>query len=212
MLPFSYEQFMAVFVAYNQAIWPAQIVAVILGLAVVYVVWRPRKGSGKIALLGLASMWLWTGLFYHFAFFNSINKAALGFAALFVIQGLVFLWRAIVAEEPEFGGAPATRTYAAVFLIFYSLVLYPAIGVLLGHRLVELPSFGVTPCPVTIFTFGILLLARQRIPIWLLIIPLAWSIIGGSAAFLLQVPQDWLLLISGIGSLILMGMGRQRQP
>jgi hypothetical protein len=29
----------------------------------------------------------------------------------------------------------------------------------------------------------------------LLVIPVIWSLIGGSAAFLLQVPQDWLLLL-----------------
>ena len=28
--------------------------------------------------------------------------------------------------------------------------------------------------------------------------PLLWSLVGGSAAFLLQVPQDWALLLSGI--------------
>ena len=28
---------------------------------------------------------------------------------------------------------------------------------------------------------------------WLLAIPFIWSLIGGSAAFLLDVPQDWVL-------------------
>jgi hypothetical protein len=58
-------------------------------------------------------------------------------------------------------------------------------------------DFGVTPCPVTIFTFGILLLTTQRVPRWLLVIPFVWSMIGGSAAILLGVMQDWLLLVSG---------------
>ena len=61
----------------------------------------------------------------------------------------------------------------------------------------ELPMFGVTPCPVTIFTFGMLLLTRQPVPRLLLAIPGLWSLVGGSAAMLLRVPQDWLLLVSG---------------
>jgi hypothetical protein len=52
--------------------------------------------------------------------------------------------------------------------------------------------FGVTPCPVTIFTFGLLL-------------------VGGSAAVLLQVPQDWLLLVSGCVALpLILFRGRQK--
>ena len=57
--------------------------------------------------------------------------------------------------------------------------------------------FGVTPCPVVIFTFGLFLLATRPVPVWLLVVPFIWSLIGGSAAILLGVQQDWLLLASG---------------
>jgi hypothetical protein len=50
---------------------------------------------------------------------------------------------------------------------------------------------------VTIFTFGMLLLTTQRLPRWLLVIPFIWSLIGGSAAIVLGVTQDWLLFVSG---------------
>ncbi len=56
---------------------------------------------------------------------------------------------------------------------------------------------GITPCPVTIFTFG-LLLTSVGVSTWLYLIPLLWSLIGGSAAFLLGIPQDWVLLVSGV--------------
>jgi hypothetical protein len=58
--------------------------------------------------------------------------------------------------------------------------------------------FGVAPCPVTIFTFGMLLMTTRRFSYWLLVIPFIWSLIGGSAAILLDVRQDWLLLVSGL--------------
>jgi Family of unknown function (DUF6064) len=75
------------------------------------------------------------------------------------------------------------------------------IGILAGHAYGELPMFGITPCPATIFTFGMFLLTTKPIPRWLLIISFVWSLIGGSAAFLLSVPQDWLLLVSGLISM-----------
>jgi uncharacterized membrane protein YphA (DoxX/SURF4 family) len=57
---------------------------------------------------------------------------------------------------------------------------------------------------VTIFTFGVLLLTTDRIPRWLLIIPVIWSFVGGSAAFLLGVAPDWLLLVSGVMTIVLL--------
>ena len=57
------------------------------------------------------------------------------------------------------------------------------------------PLFGVAPCPTTIFTLGLLLLSNAS---WrLFVIPLVWSAIGGSAAVLLAVPQDYGLILAG---------------
>jgi hypothetical protein len=58
------------------------------------------------------------------------------------------------------------------------------------------PTFGA-PCPVVIYTFGMLLLAR-RVPFWLLIIPTLWAIIGTSAVIAFGVVQDIGLVISAV--------------
>jgi len=71
--------------------------------------------------------------------------------------------------------------------------------------------FGITPCPVTIFTLGLLLLAAPM-PRGLLAIPFLWSLVGGSAAFLLGVPQDWVLLIAGIAALWIAFRRRAASP
>ena len=73
-----------------------------------------------------------------------------------------------------------------------------------------MPMFRVTPCLATIFTFGLFLLTVRPVPRRLLVIPFIWSLIGGSAAILLQVPQDWLLLASGAISVALL-VFRDRQ-
>ncbi|PVE21656.1 hypothetical protein DC522_25485 [Microvirga sp. KLBC 81] len=79
-------------------------------------------------------------------------------------------------------------------------VLSPLLGIWLGHAYPALPLFGVTPCPVTILTFGCLLLTTKPVPWWTLVIPVLWSLVGGSAALLLDVPQDWVLLVSGLAT------------
>ena len=83
-----------------------------------------------------------------------------------------------------------------MFLI-YALVIYPALGYWLGHRYPAAPTFGL-PCPTTIFTFGMLLWTNRRVPLYLLPIPFAWSLIGISAAMSLGMTEDYGLLVAGL--------------
>jgi hypothetical protein len=85
-------------------------------------------------------------------------------------------------------------------LVAYALVLYPLIGALAGDHYPGMPVFGIAPCPVVIFTFGLLLMASTHVSRWLLVVPLAWALVGGSASFLLGIPQDWMLLVSGLAA------------
>jgi hypothetical protein len=78
----------------------------------------------------------------------------------------------------------------------------------MGHRYPGVPSFGLTPCPVTLFTLGFLLIATT-VPMILLIVPLAWSFIGGTAAILLNIPQDWALLVGGPVAIVATWMKRR---
>jgi hypothetical protein len=96
--------------------------------------------------------------------------------------------------------------------VIYASIIYPLIGLWTGHRYPGMPMFGITPCPVTIFTLGLLLLTTAPVSRWLLPIPFIWTLIGGSAAFLLGVPQDWLLLLSGIAILWIVFRDRGRLP
>jgi Family of unknown function (DUF6064) len=60
--PFTLQQFFDVFASYNAAIWPAQIVAYVVGLAVVASLGRKWPYAHRFILLALASMWLWNGI------------------------------------------------------------------------------------------------------------------------------------------------------
>jgi hypothetical protein len=82
-------------------------------------------------------------------------------------------------------------------MIVYATVIYPLLGLYFGYDPSQLPAFGVTPCPLVLFTLGLLLLTSAKLPRILLVIPTSWSLIGVSAALLLGVPQDWGLLVAG---------------
>ena len=213
MLPFTREQFVAVFAAYNPAVWPAQVVAYLLALVVVAALLRPSRAGDRVVGAALASMWVWTGIAYHATFFAAINRAAWLFAALFVLQGMLLLHTAVVRAALGFGHARGLAAWCGWGWVLYACALYPLFGWWAGHRYPGLPMFGITPCPVTLFTFGVLLLAKPPVPRRLLVIPFVWSLIGGSAAILLQLPQDWPLLLGGLAVLpAIAWRDRHRRP
>lgn len=154
-------------------------------------------------------MWFWTGVAYHWLYFSQINQAALVFGALIVAQAALLAYVGI-RKQLRFGRDFEPAVGVGIAFVGYAIVLYPLIGIWTGHAYPRMPAFGVMPCPVTIFTFGLLLLAKQPLPRPLLAIPLTWSLIGGSAAFLLGVPQDWLLLASGVIAVPLIILGGRR--
>lgn len=197
MLPFRHAQFIAIFVDYNAGVWPAQVIAYLVGLLVMVMLLRPSRFGPRVIGGGLAAMWLWTGIVYHGLYFSVINPAAPAFGALFVLQGLALV-RVGATGRLRSDARRGFAVWLGWAFVTYALLIYPLIGLATGHRYADLPMFGITPCPVTIFTFGVMLLVRTTVPWWLLPVPFIWSLIGGSAAFLLEIPQDGPLLVSGM--------------
>lgn len=198
MLPFGDDAFFAVFRAYNTAIWPMHILAYGLGAIAVGSTLRPNPTSDRIISGIVAALWAWTGVAYHWMFFSSINPIARLFAILFVIQAGLLVYEGIVRKRLAFGWRGGVTAPLGLFFIAYAAILYPLLGAWTGHVYRDAPTFGLTPCPLTIFTFGLLLLSGGRVPKLLLAIPLLWSVVGGSAAFLLGFKPDWMLPISGV--------------
>lgn len=83
-------------------------------------------------------------------------------------------------------------------------LIYPLLGWIAGHGWPRAPLLGVAPCPTTIFTLGILLLAAGRVPVHVLVIPVLWSLVGGSAAWLLGVTEALALPVAGLGACALL--------
>jgi hypothetical protein len=54
------------------------------------------------------------------------------------------------------------------------------------------------PCPTTIFTFGLLLRSGRSVPLYVLPVPIAWSLLGFSAAYSLGIWEDVGLLLAGL--------------
>lgn len=191
-MPFTTEQFFAVFARYNQAVWPAQLALTLVALLAVL---HPRIAGYVLALL-----WLWSGVFYHLAFFTAINGAAWAFGVAFVVSGALVLAHtldgSLTFEHARTGVARVG--YAA---IAYALVGYPLIAYALGERYPAVPTFGL-PCPITILTLGFLALAKRPAPKSVFVVPIAWSVIGTFAAVKFGVLQDYALIVTAVAVLV----------
>ena len=196
-LPFSVDQFFAVIRQYNESVWPAQVLLLLMGLAAITLLLWKRSWS-SVAISGiLALLWAWMGVVYHLAFFTSINPLAYVFGALSLVGAAVFVWFGIFLRELDFAPRRDRRSLIGMVLVVFALLIYPTWSSLAGHAYPNLPTFGL-PCPTTIFTIGMLALAvgsKVRIA---LVVPILWSLVGGQAAFLLDVPPDLGLLASGL--------------
>ncbi len=216
-VPFSADEFFGVFVAYNEAVWPAQLVLLSLACGVAILAFRGNDRAARWIWAGLGALWLWTGVVYHILHFSVINPAAFGFGALFVVEGLLLFGRAAEREPPRFRFSVGIRGVSAAAMIAYALAIYPLVGALAGHAYRASPTFGA-PCPLVIFTFGMLLLSPLA-PRWLLVVPAVWAVLGLSAVFEFGVIQDLGLLLSALVAVPLMvrrprsgGVGPPVQP
>jgi hypothetical protein len=196
-LPFTVEQFFAVFARYNLVVWPAQVVLVALAVLVVaLLVWRPRPAS-RVVSATLALFWAWMAVAYHLAFFAAINPAARVFGVVFLVQAVLFVLFGVTSARLRFDRVSTGRTTAGSLLIAYALAGYPLLGWLAGHRYPAVPTFGA-PCPTTILTLGVLLFVRRPFPRLVAVIPLMWAAVGTSAALTLGVPEDLGLTAAGV--------------
>lgn len=189
-LPFSQEQFFTVIERYNHAVWPMQLVLALLALACVAAVYA-QHGWDRVVGWVLAGLWSWMALAYQLAFFTRINPAAWLFGAAF-LAAAALLARHTWAGTLRFGAPAGTSQVLPLVIVGYGVVGYALMAAFLGQAYPRVPTFGL-PCPTTIFTLGLLLFARRPVPASLFIVPVAWSLVGTSAAIQLGVAEDFAL-------------------
>lgn len=200
-MPFTIEQFLGVFEAYNSAVYPMQFIFVLMALIIIFLAIKPLRKSNKIISALLAFFWLWMGVGYHLLFFSLINQMAFLFGAFFIFQSAILFYSGVIEQKLSFHFRFDTLGAVGFLLIIYALVIYPLLGFVFGHIYPQLPTFGV-PCPTTIFTFGILLWTDKKFPIFILVIPILWAFVGFSAAVFLNIYEDFGLLGAGVISTI----------
>jgi hypothetical protein len=134
---------------------------------------------------------------YHLTHFRPINPAAVAFGVVFIAQGALLAWLGAWRGRLAFVLHADAVGVTGGLLVLYALAAYPALGHLLGHRYPAVPTFG-TPCPTTIFTFGLFLWLRPQAPRIVVAIPALWTVVGVAAAMRLGMREDFGLVAAGV--------------
>lgn len=207
--PFTAEQFLDVIARYNAGVWPMPVVFYLVAAALIVLAVRSSRAGDRWISGILAFLWAWMGVVYHWGYFTAINPAAWAFGALFVLQAAAFLAAGFRGDGLSFRFRPDGYGITGAVMIVYALLAYPVLGALAGHGYPRGPTFGL-PCPTGIVTFGILLWASRRVPLWLLVIPVAWSLLGVTAAIRFGIVEDYGLVVAGVLGAVLVFLKNRR--
>jgi hypothetical protein len=184
-LLFSPRTYYRLFELTNADVWPLQLVTLALGIAIAFLMLRPRAWSGRAIAAILAALWLFVAWAYLLERYDTINWAARYFAIAFVLQAALLVWSGVIRNRFGFD-SPARWIGLALF--FYALAIHPLIAPLTGRPITQAEIFGIAPDPTAIATLGILL-AATRTPLHLFAVPLLWCLVTGITLWTMESPD-----------------------
>jgi hypothetical protein len=192
---------------YNLDIWPAQVIALALGVAILILLRNPGAWTNRIVVLILACSWIWIAWAFHLRRYASINWAATYFAAAFTVEALLLLWTGAIRSTLRFDSASWLRR-PGFYVIVFALVVQPLLGRLAGRGWTQSEVFGVAPDPTVVATLGVLLLARHPQRAVLMTIPLLWCALSGALLWAMRTPDALVMPLIGIATVIAAAAGR----
>jgi Family of unknown function (DUF6064) len=199
------NELLDLFTRYNNDLWPIHVLAYAMGVAAVALLFAERRGrADRLTASLLAALWLWLGVVFQGLYATDIDQTlGLVYALLFVLEAYLIVRHGVLNRELVFVRRNGLAGWVGWVALSYAVVVYPLLGALLGHGWPESPLLGMAPCPTTIVTFGLLLLAMPPIPKRVLIVPLVWAILAPPAALSRGVYEDLGLLLVGLGGSVL---------
>ena len=174
---------------YNSAIWPLHILALILGGAIVGLIYSRPPWQGRAISILLALCWLWVAWAYHWRCYASINWAAVYFAWAFALQALLLLWDGVLRGKLSFMPVKNTVGRVGLMVFLYALIAQPMIAPLQGRSWTQAEVFALAPDPTTLASLGLSLLMRGKTFWRLLLIPLLWCLITGATLWAMKSPD-----------------------
>ena len=200
--------------SYNEAFLSITVFTFLLGVLIVYLAARKSKNSSRVISAIMSFLWIWSGIVFFIIYYGPIDAEFLGLTMpgvwylggiLFLIQSFLFLFFGVVKSSLSFKFSSEISSVIGALMIVYAMIIYPIIGFLSSYGFPRYPIFGTAPCPLTIFTVGLLQWSDREIPLVIVVIPFIWALMGIMPVLALNVWADIGEVLSGIvGFLIIL--------
>jgi hypothetical protein len=208
-LMFSARTYYRLFELYNAAVWPLQVAAFALGVAILMLIVRERPWSGRAIAAILGALWLFVAWAYLFERYDTINWAGRYLAIGFTLEAALLAWTGIVRDRLRFDLRRIGKIGLAVAV--FVVVLSPLIAPLSGRPWTQAELFGLAPDPTAIATLGVLL-AANRAHWHLLVIPLIWCTFSALTLWTMEQQEAWVVALFAAPAFLLTAMKPRRHP
>ena len=214
MLPFTAEVLFSLHGRYLSAQWLPIGVVLIVTLAAVLAVALCRAQRGRLSGGLLAIGWLWVGAVFHLQYFATLNFAAPVYGGMFLLQAALLAWQGPVRSRLPMCRRQDAVGRAGLLIALYALAIYPLLDLSDAGTIDTLRLAGTAPGPTALLTLGLLLQLQRPVPLYLLVVPVAWALVAGFSGWVLGLTADLLLPVSAVAGLgvTLWHRHRQRPP
>ena len=201
------EEFFDLFGTYNEMYLIVIVLTYVLAIVSLLFVFKKNEYSNRFISLTLAFLWSWVGVVFGILVFSPLPIVMAGielpgawylFGGLFALHGIILLFNGVIKDAVSYSWMPDSRHYLGLLLILFGLVIYPLVGIPTGRVYPEYPVFGISPCPVTLFTLGLLLWADVRPSLEFWLIPIVYGFIGIGPVLFYGIYADLVTILSGI--------------
>jgi hypothetical protein len=182
---------------HNRAVWPLQILALLLGAAILIWVMRPHPWSSRAISVILAVVWMWVAWAFLWSRYSSINWAAAYVVPTFALQALLLGWFGGFRGRVHFEVGRSASGAAGLMLFLYALLVHPAMAKFAGRPFESVEVFGIAPDPTVIATIGLATMTPSRaLASLILIVPIAWCLVSWATLHAMGALEAWIPLIS----------------
>jgi len=194
-LHFSERVYWRLFELNNQAVWPVQIIAIVLGAVILALLLRPNVLSNRAIAIILATAWSFVALTYFRKEYATISWAAQFVVPLFLVEAILLAWLGGFRNQLAISVHGKTWGYVRLAILIYALAFHPLIALLGGRPLASAEIFGIAPDPTAIATLALLALSGGGgAVILLLIIPTSWCVFNGATLLTMGTWEGWIPL------------------
>jgi hypothetical protein len=194
-LLFSSRAYWRLFELANEAFWPLQIPVLLIGTAILALLFRPRSWSNRAIPAVLAAAWLSVSFGFLWTHYAAINWAAIYFAPAFVGEALLVLWLGTVRGRLAFAAKHGVAEVIGIALYFYALAVHPLTALVAGRPLQAAELIGIAPDPTAIATLGLLSLSpRGAGTVLMVMLPIIWCFASALTLWTMEAREGWIPL------------------